>query len=441
MRREAPVHRLSPRELAELAAPAVERIRRAVDAASEPHPSARALELALPNLLGVEPGEIHGLWLGLDRGEAGGLCVEIELRLPENKPLLLALRRGGGAGRAAIRSGHFALSVRALRGEPIPRSLGRITERLALSDPPGGVSDAAGALLAAFEACERVERDPEGAFDAGGAPSLAEADAPVDLVLREYARYFGQPPALKRCLDAPGASIAFPARDLPDAGSFFHVPNAVRRSPSGAAYLRRLGFAWDAEGTARTVPTPATFRAARQRLNLSEIGFTPVIAERHSMALFARRWLLSSTRAELAINLGTKFYYKLSRPLQSPLALRSSSIRKDWIGHFTTIGHDMSVHLLGTHLMPRAVLLRIGDRVRSAMNSLPLPDRLIAPGPLLEFYDTDLFLHARERWDVAHRLSDLPGALASEASLGELLERLEARIAAARARRGLFKRQ
>lgn len=439
MQRDTP--RLSPGELAALAAPAIPRIRSAIQAASEPHPSARALEAAIPNLLGVAREDLHGIWIGLDRGETGDLCVEMELRMPEKKPLLLVLRRRGGGARGAVRSGHFAVSIRPLRGQPIPLTIGRIAEHLARADPPGSKSDAAGALLAAFEACERLERDPEGAFEAESAPPLAGGDEPIDLVLREYARYFGRYPAVKRCLGAPGASISFPDRDLPDAGSFFHVPSAIRTSPSGASYLRRLGFAWDPEGTARTVPTPATFLAARRLLGVSDIGFSPVIAPRHSMALFARRWLLSSSHAELAINLGTKIYYWLSRPRQSPLALRIASIRKDWIGHFTTIGHDMSVHLLGTHFMPRAVLLRIGERVRSALKSLPLADRVAAPRALLEFYDMDLFLHCRARWELADKLWDLPGDLASETSLGDLLERLEERIAAAKARRDLFKRQ
>lgn len=428
------MNRLSPRELAELAAPAAERIRSAVRAASEPHPSARALEAAIRKALGAAPGELHGLWIGLDRGDSGDLCVEVELRLAESRPLLIALRRAGDPPRPGVRSGHFVISARALRGEPIPKSLSRIAGHLVAADPLNSTSEAAGALLAAFDACERLERDPEGAFEADGDLPVAEANAPIELMRREYARYFGRPPAIRRCLGAPGPSIAFAARELPDAGSFFHIPNAIRRRPSGSSYLRRLGFAWDAEGSARTVPTPATFIAARRRLGLEEAGLTPRIFQRRSMALFARRWLLSSTRAELAINLATEFYYWIRRPLQSPLALRSSSIRRDWTAHFTTLGHDMSVHLLGTHLMPRLVLHRMGERARSAMNRLPLPDRLNAPRPLLDFYDTDLFLHARERWDQADRVEDLAGLLASEASLAELLERLEARIAEAGSR-------
>jgi hypothetical protein len=152
------------------------------------------------------------------------------------------------------------------------------------------------------------------------------------------------------------------------------------------------------------------------------------------MTLFARRWLLSNTRGELAINLATELYYMLSRPLRSRPALRRGSIQKDWRSHFTTLGHDMSVHLLGTHLIPRIVLLSIGERARRAIAALPLPARLGAPRALLYFYDADLFLHARERWERVGKVEDLPGELADEDSVGELLERLERRIVEARSR-------
>lgn len=419
---------LSPRDLAELSAPFVARATKVIRAASEAHPAARRVEASLRGALGVRPDQITALWIGLDRAAPRALCADLELRLEDRAPVLVSVRRAAETERAAIRTGHFALSLRARRGEAPPPGLRAIAEHLQRVDPPGEPSAEARALLDAFAEQERLERDEGAYFEDVSAPIAGQEEDSITLLQAEYARHFGEPPALRTCLGAPGPSMIFPARDLPDAGSFFTLPDLVRRSPSCAAYLRRLGYACDDGGCLRTVPLPSTFIAARHSLGLDGLGLTPVLVARHSMACFDRRWLASNTRAELAINLGTRLYYALARPVRSLVSLLSPSIRQEWISHFTTLGHDMSIHLLSTHLVPRVALFHIGERARAAMRRLPRARPLAAPRPLLEFYDTDLFLYARERWERVDKIEDLPAALAAEDGLGDLLDRLERRI-------------
>lgn len=433
---------LHPGQLAEQLAPYGPRARAVVAAALEGDSRLIALRQTTAKLLGVASEQLGAIRL-CHSEKLGGPHVEVMLGLTGAR-IELTLRRGDAPGPAMIALPSFSVAYRrADRPAGLPgaiqslppqasREIGLVEARLRVE----GGSRAAPIVQGLFAAADAQRRRE-------GASRLAPADTPADLgpdgdALRrlraEFQRHFGSAlPVHRTHGDGGPISFEFPAQALPDTNSFFRLPERIRDDPAAAAYLARLGYACDAAGDVRTVPTPSSYLGARARLGLTSFGFLPTVVSVPTTALFTARWLRDSTVGVLPVNLGSRWFYLRLRPFQSRLALRSARVRKEWEGHFTTLGHDASVHLLSTHLVPRPLLFRLGDRVRAAMGG-PI-SRVAPPRPLVLFYDRDLFLHCRELWKRLDALEDFTAALVEEQSLRALCDLLEQRISEARAPR------
>ncbi len=246
---------------------------------------------------------------------------------------------------------------------------------------------------------------------------------------REYERYFAHPLPLTEREGAPGVVRAsFDRRDLPEDNSFFQLPPRLQQEPATGSYLRALGFDWDETGVVRTVPLPASYRQARSQLGLDRLGFSPHVVTYLAGRFVTAPWLEACLRRELEINLVSEWYYRATRPLRLLGVHRLRSARRNWLAHFTTLGHDMSVHTLGTHLLSRSLLRGLARRSRDALGGAAdqAPRRLLRS--VVDFYDSDLFLHCRAAWQRAETVSDVAASLAERSSIVELSERLERRL-------------
>ena len=172
-----------------------------------------------------------------------------------------------------------------------------------------------------------------------GAPVVVDDRGPADIRLT-FPRVFDQ-------IDLIG-----------NTGFFAHRPSMVR-------YVRELGYDWEEDGRILTCPSPATLNARFDAMVGPDVGWRLgfVVEESGTMAMgpFLRRYL----DGFLPIHAGTATFYQTTAS--------AAHARGIYGFHFCSVAHDLSVHALNYHMVPRWAV----DRIRTAVSDA-MPDRFAA---------------------------------------------------------------
>ncbi|WAS98600.1 hypothetical protein [Nannocystis punicea] len=223
-------------------------------------------------------------------------------------------------------------------------------------------------------------------------PEPAGPDAEAALLrpfCAAYHRRFGVAPALAR--DAHGLLLRFPAHDIPAHAVVVGRVDVLGGHPAVRAYLRQLGFTWDARGFIDGVPGPASLTT-----RVPALGPRPRYYRAAYSAMNKRTWLEGNLRGEVPIALGAGVYYAA---LDAAARLRVPEPRRVRAGrdyHFFGVQHDLTKHLLLTHLVPRALLLDLGRALAGGLRRWHRGP--LVPAPLARFYENDLLAYCQQIW-------------------------------------------
>lgn len=232
-------------------------------------------------------------------------------------------------------------------------------------------------------------------------PSPAEEPALLTPWADAFARAFGAAPAFEP-LDGPApglrrCTVPASAFDPPElaggTGHFRHMPEMVD-------HVRRLGFGWEGTGRLFTVPTPASFNALLAA-GAPDTGFVAEYVREDRPTLALGPWLLRVMEGRISIHVASAEYYA-AHVGEGSSAQHAGAVKFQ----LSSLIHDMGVHALNYHLIPRAFVREIADRIRAA-----LPDRVAAwtspsapvPLHLPYFYDNDLNRYCYAIWCRAAR--------------------------------------
>lgn len=185
------------------------------------------------------------------------------------------------------------------------------------------------------------------------------------------------------------------------------------------AHVRALGFDWDDDGRIRTAPTPATFNALLELATDGEAGYPLCLHREDATVTSTGPWLHRYLEGTIPVHVASRAFY----------AARCGDRDMGW--HLTTLAHDLTVHALNYHLVPRAIVRDLGARIRSALGGrIADLDRsgAVAPVTLAWFFDNDLNRYCYEVWFRCARPSEFAATFASPENLAQLHAALETRI-------------
>jgi hypothetical protein len=252
----------------------------------------------------------------------------------------------------------------------------------------------------------------------------AERLAPM---LGAAARYFDAAPAVWRIEGTPveAYAVRFARTELLD-GFFAAAPHAFRRRRAMREYLESLGFAVDAEGLVRTVPTPESLLELLAARGVRGSGFHPRLYASQGWREPPAIGLELYTEGTLGIHLPTQSFLEKNEPL-----LRLRTPERAWHELFATLGRQMSHQALALHRVPHRTVLELGARVGEAMRALQRAERDDAMAPLAKLYDADLVGHCQEIWTSIAEPDDFAEAFADPTRESRLSELALRRIAEA----------
>jgi hypothetical protein len=256
---------------------------------------------------------------------------------------------------------------------------------------------------------------------------------------RAYRAFYGHSPELGT---SAGRSTFTIRREEDPFHLFRRMIGTIGRfagKPRLLEHVRSLGFEWDDAGVLRTVPLPASFRRRLSVLGPPS-GFSPEVTVVDALEIPAGSWLVRLSEARAPIQAGTEELYLRARPARSSGPERW---RRAMIHHLLSVPHDMSKHVLACHLVPRARLLDLGERVVSVMGRWKrrvagtlawarwlgsIPKECLAPVPLLTFYENDLVDYSHAVWDAIDDPHDFASVFARPSHYAQLVDVLSRRM-------------
>jgi hypothetical protein len=199
-----------------------------------------------------------------------------------------------------------------------------------------------------------------------------------------------------------------------------------RHRPAMTAHVKRMGFGWTDANRVVTAPSPETFNALVDRCAPAGDGYR-VNVHRDAKGIMALGPFLTSYLAgavPVHVAGGTLYAGVSANPKGAPH-------RGDLRFHFASFGHDMTVHALNYHLVPRAAIEAFRARIEAAM-----PDRVAgwrepdAPGPLTltTFFDNDLNRYCYGVWSRSESPADFARRFTDARNFDQLLGCLDRRI-------------
>ena len=208
--------------------------------------------------------------------------------------------------------------------------------------------------------------------------------------------------------------------------------NHLKRGPAILEHVRHLGFAWDSDGRVLTVPAPGAFNRRVQASGIGEPGFRACYAADPMRGTPLARWLLRCLGGEITIAVRAPAFYEA-------LLAEEDSGRERMRWELMSVAHDLSVHALNYHLVPRSAVGDLGERIRTALSerhaSWARPDA-IAPLTLTYFYDNDLNRYAYAVWCRCERPADFPRIFTAPPNYEQLIAALAVRIRETKEGRG-----
>ncbi len=200
-----------------------------------------------------------------------------------------------------------------------------------------------------------------------------------------------------------------------------------RHMPAMAEQVRRLGYRWEGTGRLWTMPSPASFNALLRHLAPEDAGFTLACVEEDREVLSLGPWLLRAMSAQWTIHLCSTAHYRkmLVGPHRAAVEFQLMSM-----------AHDVGVHALNYHLVPRRFVRELADRIRQA-----LPERhatwsdpaALVPLHLTYFWDNDFNRYCYAVWCRTATPEAFDGLFSK--NFAQLAAALEVRLA--EVRRGL----
>ncbi len=210
-----------------------------------------------------------------------------------------------------------------------------------------------------------------------------------------------------------------PIELLGGTGHFRHRPRMVD-------HVKRLGFGWNDGQRIVRMPSPATLNALLDRLVTPGDGYRVRVLRDEGRNLALGPYLAACLDGFVPLHLaGGSFYPAIA-------ADRAGSAgRGDLRFHFASFAHDLTVHGLNGHLVPRAAI----EAVRVAFERA-LPGRheawrdpaSSAPLTLATFFDNDLNRYGYAVWARCERPEDFAALYLEARNFKQLLGCLEVRL-------------
>lgn len=190
-----------------------------------------------------------------------------------------------------------------------------------------------------------------------------------------------------------------------------------------AAHVRRMGFDW-ADGRVITAPSPETLNALADAIVGPGEGYRAgyIVEDRRNLTL--GRWLLRYLEGRVPVHVASEGFY------------RAIPAGPRWINeglrfHFGSFAHDLTVHALNYHLIPRRFIDAVRDRVVAA-----LPERHAAwhapgaegPLTLTTFFDNDINRYGYDVWSRSETPRDFARVFLAERNLAQIMACLDLRL-------------
>ncbi len=199
-----------------------------------------------------------------------------------------------------------------------------------------------------------------------------------------------------------------------------------RHRPAMTAHVRRMGYAWTDAQRVVTMPSPATFNALADKLAPAGDGYRVRVHRDPGRNLALGPFLTSYLEGFVPAHVADGALYAgvAADPRRAPG-------RGDLRFHFASFAHDLTVHALNYHLVPRACIEAFRERIERAM-----PERVAAwrepgatgPLTLTTFFDNDLNRYGYAVWSRSEGPGDFARRFADPRNLAQLLDCLARRI-------------
>jgi hypothetical protein len=232
--------------------------------------------------------------------------------------------------------------------------------------------------------------------------------------------------------DASLTSITFPRVIRPE--DLLGVYGHFHHHPAMEEHVRQLGFGWDATGRLRTSPTPLSLKARREALGFGHCGYDVQLFAEGRSSLPLGRWLTLYLDGVMPLQVSTPEWYEACLSGQTPL----SAVNRLRF-QLMSLAHDLTVHALNYHLIPRTAIDDWRARITASV-----PDRVAAwkepgaaaPLTLTYFLDNDLNRYCYAAWCLTPSPDAFSEIFLRPANYDQLLRALEIRLQETHAGRG-----
>ncbi|MBR58463.1 MAG: hypothetical protein CMH54_10635 [Myxococcales bacterium] len=209
-------------------------------------------------------------------------------------------------------------------------------------------------------------------------------------------------------------------------GHFKHMPTMI-------PIVRAMGFDWPDGQFIHIVPTPESFNAMLRATNAGSYGYELAYMQSDSETLPTGPWLAMYLGGTIPIHVASEAFYKK----KVAKALKSGAV--DLLQfHLLSTGHDLSVHALNYHLIPRSSITAIRDHIYGSIpeRASEWADGGAAPLTLTYFLDNDLNRFCYAVWCRSASIEQFGEIFSAPANLGQLMTVLDTRLEETRAGKG-----
>ncbi len=253
---------------------------------------------------------------------------------------------------------------------------------------------------------------------------IAEERERLSAWVDTFERVFGVRPAVTPLPDAPVEAwqLELPRCDYQPQNVIGTVGHFNHRKPQVAGWLKKLGFAWGDDEQLVAVPTPLSFNRLLARTPGAPVFRMQYMPPEPTAPL--GRWLSEYCEGRLPLHIWGREHYDRAIAGGS-----QSTVPLFW--QLTSFAHDLSVHALNYHLVPRAQFEELAARIRER-----LPERFAAwhepgataPLTLAFFFDNDFNRYCQLTWNRVFHPAEFAEIFAAPGNFAQLVKALDVRI-------------